>query len=63
MATNQFTLKRDRYIPRHMSTANGVHGRIWEHRRLIDSAWVYYGAAHLPHTATRKQIADHFDRI
>lgn len=51
-ATKEFIVGYTKYTPR-TATVNGVAGRIWIKRKLIDNAWVHQGS-----TFVRKASAE-----
>lgn len=59
-ATKEFTIGDTKYTPR-AATYNGIKGRIWTKRTLIDGAWVHEGKKHVRSAAWEVEVTAAFD--
>jgi hypothetical protein len=45
------------------ASVNGVDGRIWTQRALVNGAWVHQGRRFLPNGATIDEVVMAFDEV
>ena len=59
-ATKEFQVASAKYTPR-KAVYNGVDGRLWTKRELVDGAWVLNGERHVRKEASETEVECAFE--